>query len=208
MKMKFTFKAAAALLAAASLVSPVLANNGPDSNSIPHLDHLFVIMMENHGYQQIIGNPNEPYLNSIIQNGQVNFATNYFAVGHPSLTNYLEIVGGSNFGVRSDNSPDWSNPTCRPNIVAGTVNADGTNPPKGVTLDPSPVICPISGFGRDADTPAVDNWNEIPPAYLADIDGVKSVPPGPTVGQSIADQLTGAGLSWKAYEESTPHSMR
>ncbi len=204
MKMKFTFKAAAALLAAASLVSPVLANNGPDSNSIPHLDHLFVIMMENHGYQQIIGNPNEPYLNSIIQNGQVNFATNYFAVGHPSLTNYLEIVGGSNFGVRSDNSPDWSNPTCRPNIVAGTVNADGTNPPKGVTLDPSPVICPISGFGRDADTPAVDNWNEIPPAYLADIDGVKSVPPGPTVGQSIADQLTGAGLSWKAYEESLP----
>jgi len=66
------------------------------------------------------------------------------------------------------------------------------------------VICPISGFGTDADTPAVDNWNEIPPAFLADIDGVKSVPPGPTVGKTIADQLTDAGLSWKAYEESLP----
>lgn len=202
--MKLNFKAAAAVLVAASLVSPVFANNGGDSDSIPRLDHLFVIMMENHGYQQIIGNPNEPYMNSIIQSGEVNLATNYFAVGHPSLTNYLEIVGGSNFGVRSDNSPDWGNPTCQPNIVAGTVNADGSNPPPGVTLDPSSVICPIYGFGKDADTPAVDNWNEIPPAYLADIDGIKSVPPGPTVGKSIADQLTAVGLSWKAYEESLP----
>jgi len=204
MKMKWNLKSAAALLAAASLVSPALANNDADSNKIPHFDHVFVIMMENHGYQQIIGNPNEPYLNSIVQSGKVNLATNYFAVGHPSLTNYLEIVGGSNFGVRSDNSPDWGNPTCQPNIVAGTVNADGSNPPQGVTLDPSSVICPISGSGTDADTPAVDNWNEIPPAFLADIDGVKSVPPGPTVGKSIADQLTEVGLSWKAYEESLP----
>jgi phospholipase C len=204
MKMKWNLKSAAALLAAASLVSPAFANEHSVPKGVQHYDHIFVIMMENHGYQQIIGNPNEPYLNSIVQSGKVNLATNYFAVGHPSLTNYLEVVGGSNFGVRSDNSPDWGNPTCQPNIVAGTVNADGSNPPPGVTLDPSSVICPISGFGTDADTPAVDNWNEIPPAYLADIDGVKSVPPGPTVGKTIADQLTDAGLSWKAYEESLP----
>lgn len=204
MKMKFTLKSAAALLAAASLVSPAFANDNDGPKGIGHFDHVFVIMMENHGYQQIIGNPNEPYLNSIVQSGKVNLATNYFAVGHPSLTNYLEIVGGSNFGVRSDNSPDWGNPTCQPNIVAGTVNADGSNPPPGVTLDPSSVICPISGFGKDADTPAVDDWNEIPPAFLADIDGVKAVHPAPTVGKSIADQLTDAGLSWKAYEESLP----
>src|SRR5580704_14573171 len=76
---------------------------------IRQLDHVFVIVMENHGYQQIIDNPNEPYLNSLIASKKVNLATNYFAVGHPSLTNYLEIVGGSNFGIRSDNHPDWHN---------------------------------------------------------------------------------------------------
>ena len=81
-------------------------------------------MMENHGYQQVINNPNEPYLNSLIANHKVNLATNYFAVGHPSLTNYLEIVGGSNFGVRSDNAPDWGNASCKPNINTGIVNAD------------------------------------------------------------------------------------
>ena len=46
-------------------------------------------------------------------------ATNYFAVAHPSLTNYLEIVGGSNFGVLSDNSPDWHNGSCDTNLRTG-----------------------------------------------------------------------------------------
>jgi hypothetical protein len=196
-------KSLVAIFAAATLVSPAFANGNDGSQGMPHLDHVFVIMMENHGYQQIIGNPNEPYLNSLIANRKVNLATNYFAVGHPSLTNYLEIVGGSNFGIRSDNSPAWGS-GCSPNIVSGTVNADGSNPPQGVTLDPSSVICPISGSGKDADTPAVDTWNEIPPAFIADIDGVKAVHPGPTVGKSIADQLTQVGLSWKSYQESLP----
>jgi hypothetical protein len=74
---------------------------------MPHMDHVFVIMMENHGFYQVINNPNEPYLNSLISGKNVNLATNYFAVGHPSLTNYLEVVGGSNFGIRSDNPPAW-----------------------------------------------------------------------------------------------------
>ena len=94
--------------------------------------------------------------------------------------------------------PERGNTACQPNIVAGTVNADGSNPPQGVKLDPSGVICPISSSGKDADTPAVDDWNEIPPAFIADVDGVKSFPPAPTVGRSIADQLAEAGLSWRS----------
>jgi hypothetical protein len=172
-------------------------------SGIPHLDHAFVIMMENHGYQQVIGNPNEPYLNSIIANGQVNLATNYFAVGHPSLTNYLEIVGGSNFGVRSDNSPAWGSKSCTPNIASGLVNADTSPAPIPVETGS---VCPISGIGTDAATPAVDTWNEIdgPFVALADIDGVKSVPAAPTVGKTIADQLASIGRSWKSYQESLP----
>jgi hypothetical protein len=197
-------KTAVLCLLAVTAAGTAQAQEREKPKGIPHQDHVFVIMMENHGYQQIIGNPNEPYLNSLVQNGKVNLATNYFAIGHPSLTNYLEIVGGSNFSIRSDNSPDWGNMACQPNIISGTVNADGSTPPQGVTLDPSPVICPISGSGTDADTPAVDTWNEIPPPFIADIDGVKSVPRAHTVGKSIADQLAEAGLSWKAYEESLP----
>jgi hypothetical protein len=200
-------RAAILCLFVAAMVTTVRAQDRDVAKSIPHLDHVFVIMMENHGYQQVIGNPNEPYLNSLIASGKVNLATNYFAIGHPSLTNYLEIVGGSNFGVRSDNAPNWGSTSCSPNIVSGIVNADSAGtPPSGVQIETS-TVCPIAGTGKDADTPAVDNWNEITPGvfnYLADIDGVKSVPAASTVGHSIADQLVAAGLSWKSYQEDLP----
>jgi hypothetical protein len=203
------FKKAAALgLSFAMLAAPMFANEGNVPKGIPHLDHVFVIMMENHGNQQILNNPSEPYLNSLIAGGKVNLANNYFAVGHPSLTNYLEIVGGSNFGIRSDNSPAWHDKTCTPNLQSGLVNADnGAN----LATPPVPIestnICPIYGQGMDAATPAVDNWNEVTLpefAFLADIDGFKSVPAAPTVGKTIADQLDRAGMSWKSYQESLP----
>jgi len=206
MKMKWNRKSAAALLAAASLVSPAFAHDDAPKG-IPHFDHIFVIMMENHGFQQIFRNPNEPYLNKLIKEGKVNLAMNYFAVGHPSLTNYLEIVGGSNFGVRSDNAPDWGNANCTPNLQSGLINADATlPPPPGVNIETSHV-CPIAGSGKDAATPAVDTWNEVNPPvfnFLADINGTKFVSAAPTVGRTIGDQLVDAGLSWKTYQESLP----
>ncbi len=203
------FKKAAALgLAFSMLAAPMFANEGDAPKGIPHLDHVFVIMMENHSYDQVIDNPNEPYLNSLIANKKVNLATNYFAVGHPSLTNYLEIVGGSNFGVRSDNAPNWHSTTCTPNLASGLVNADDDAAP---LPPPVPIettsICPISGSGMDAETPAVDNWNEITVGtfpFLADLDGIKSVPAAPTKGKTIGDQLVRKGLSWKSYQEDLP----
>ena len=105
-------KVVSSFLLAAGLAGTLCAQEKDVPSGVPHLDRVFVIMMENHGYQQIIGNPNEPYLNGLINSGKVNLAKNYFAIGHPSLTNYLEIVGGSNFGIRSDNAPDWGNASC------------------------------------------------------------------------------------------------
>ncbi|HXA47771.1 MAG TPA: alkaline phosphatase family protein [Burkholderiaceae bacterium] len=164
----------------------------------PHLDHVWVVMMENHGYGQIVGNPNAPYINQLLNSSNV--ANNYFAVGHPSLTNYLEVVGGSNFGVQSDNNTDWHNATCQSNIVAGT-NANESS---------SARICPISGTGMDAATPAIDYTNEVtgtpgnPATGAWNIDGTASFGSANTVGQSIADQLATAGLSWRSYQENLP----
>jgi hypothetical protein len=192
-------------LIAGGLATAAFAQEGRQPKGIPQLDHVFLIMMENHGYQQVINNPNEPYLNGLIASGKVNLATNYFAVGHPSLTNYLEVVGGSNFGIRSDNAPNWGSTSCDPNIESGVVNADdgGGNAPVAVETG---TVCPISGTGMDAATPAVDTWNEVagPFVALADIDGVKSVPAAKTIGETIADQLAEAGMGWKTYQESLP----
>ena len=65
MRMKWNLKSAAALLAASPLVSPAFANEGAVPKGVPRLDHVFVIMMENHGYKQIIGNPNAPFANQL-----------------------------------------------------------------------------------------------------------------------------------------------
>jgi phosphatidylinositol-3-phosphatase len=195
---------------AVSFAATAMASEGSMPNGIPHLDHVFVIMMENHGFQQVVGNPTMPFINGLISSKQVNLATNYFAVGHPSLTNYLEVAGGSNFGVRSDNPPDWHNTSCRPNIATGIPNADNDNapnpPPYPIESD---AVCPIGGQGMDALTEAVDNWNETEPGFinfLPNIDGVKSLPAAHTVGKTIGDQLAQAGLSWKSYQENLPSS--
>ena len=179
----------------AALAGGAVAQEGPVPKGIPHLDHVFVIMMENHGYGEILHNPNARFLNNYAK--KANFATNYFAVAHPSLTNYLEIVGGSNFGVLSDNAPDWHDATCSTNLSTGVANTD--NPP-------SPAICPISGTGSDAATPALDCTNEVtgPPCEI-NINGTMTYSAATgTAGMTIADQLVAANKSWKTYQENLP----
>jgi phosphatidylinositol-3-phosphatase len=59
---------------------------------------VLVVMEENHGQSETLSSM--PYLTSMAdQYGQ---ATNYFAITHPSLPNYLAIFGGDTFGVSSD----------------------------------------------------------------------------------------------------------
>jgi hypothetical protein len=184
-------------LLAVSVAATAWAQEGAVPKGVPRLDHVFVIMMENHGYNQIIGNPDTPFANSYA--ASANSATNYFAVAHPSLTNYLEFVGGSNFGVHSDNNPDWHNATCTNNLQSATANTDSPA---------SPDICPIYGTRTDAETPAVDCSNEVQCAPGSNagennIDGVKSIAASShIVGKTIADQLVAAGLTWKSYQES------
>jgi hypothetical protein len=113
MRNKVLASSVVALVAAGAAV----AAEGPVPQGIPRLEHVFVIMMENHAYGQIAGNPQAPYMNSLM--AKDNLATNYFAIAHPSNTNYLEVVGGSNFNKLSDQYPDWHNANCVPNLVPG-----------------------------------------------------------------------------------------
>jgi phosphatidylinositol-3-phosphatase len=179
----------------AALTGIVSAQEGAVPKGIPHLDHVFVIMMENHGYREILNNPNAPFINKYAKTA--NLAANYFAVAHPSLTNYLETVGGSNFGVQSDNSPDWHNASCATNLSTAIANTDNPS---------SPAICPISGSGSDAATPVLDCTNEVtgPPCEI-NVDGKTSFAANPnTLAITIADQLVAAGKTWKTYQEDLP----
>ena len=54
----------AVIAAAVSVATPSNAREGGVPHGIPHLDHVFVILMENHGYSQILGNPSAPFMNA------------------------------------------------------------------------------------------------------------------------------------------------
>ena len=119
-------------LSAAALSAPAFGDEDRDQrrDAIPELRHVFLIMMENHSASEILGNTADaPFINKLAQSANV--AANYFAVGHPSLPNYLHVVGGSNFGVAGDPTPKWHNDPGSPGTVV-----------------------PLAGSGVDLPTPA------------------------------------------------------
>jgi phosphatidylinositol-3-phosphatase len=96
--------ALAALLAAALLVlaacsdgagSPpvVAAKRSPGSRVV-------VIVMENKERTQVLGSPQAPYLTRLAR--RYASPSQFYGIRHPSLPNYLALIGGSTFGVQSD----------------------------------------------------------------------------------------------------------
>jgi hypothetical protein len=65
------------------------------------LKHLFIIVMENHGTDEILGNTADaPFINALA--ARYARATNYYGVTHPSLPNYLALFSGDFQGVWDD----------------------------------------------------------------------------------------------------------
>jgi hypothetical protein len=67
------------------------------ASTVRPLDHVFMVYMENKGFSDIVGSPNAPYLNGLIDG--YGLASNYYALTHPSDPNYYPILGGSDFGI-------------------------------------------------------------------------------------------------------------
>lgn len=75
-------------VAAATLKAP--------ASQVPAFDHVFVVMMENTNYEQVIGDTTDaPFINNLASQGTL--LDNYSGVYHPSDENYLAIAGGDTF---------------------------------------------------------------------------------------------------------------
>ncbi|WP_436405570.1 alkaline phosphatase family protein [Mycobacterium gordonae] len=74
----------------------------PTSN-VGQLEHVFLIMMENHGFTDIVGSVNAPYINSLL--ATYGSGDNVYANSHPSAPNYFRILGGSDFGLTYNPNP-------------------------------------------------------------------------------------------------------
>lgn len=67
------------------------------------IKHLIIIVLENEGYADVMGSSSAPYINSISKSYAS--ATQYYAIAHPSLPNYISMIAGSSFGINDDGYP-------------------------------------------------------------------------------------------------------
>jgi phospholipase C len=66
---------------------------------------VFTIVMENHSRDEIIGNPQAPFINQLArQNAEAVGYHDSFV--HPSEANYIWMAAGENFGILDDDDPD------------------------------------------------------------------------------------------------------
>ena len=79
----------------------VTGQMGP--RALPAPAHVVIVVEENHGYSQIIGSSQAPYINTLASEGAL--FTYSYAVTHPSQPNYLELFSGANQGVIDDSCP-------------------------------------------------------------------------------------------------------
>jgi hypothetical protein len=98
--------------------------------------------MENHDYAQVWNTTSSPYITQL--GNTYARAINYHATGHPSLPNYLDLFGGSHYGITDDCSPS---PSCH--IKAANL-ADRLQA-KGLTwkgyMESMPSPCYLTGSG-------------------------------------------------------------
>ena len=76
----------------------VLAPSASGARPEPAADsRVFLIVLENHELDEVFGSAEAPFLNELTQHAA--WASRYYAVAHPSLPNYLALLGGSTFGI-------------------------------------------------------------------------------------------------------------
>jgi phospholipase C len=67
---------------------------------VPDFKHIIVFFFENHEFGSVIGNREMPNYNQYADANTI--LSQYYAIRHPSLPNYLAVFGGDTFGITSD----------------------------------------------------------------------------------------------------------
>lgn len=125
-------------------------------NAIPAADHVFLVVLENHSFSQVIGSPSMPYLNGLA--AQNSLATNYFADIHPSIGNYFMLTTGQI--INSDDA--FPGPVSADNLARAFAGA-------GKTWKAYMQSIPSQGYIGGDVLPYVKHHN--PFAYFTDVAG-------------------------------------
>jgi phosphatidylinositol-3-phosphatase len=125
-------------------------------NALPAADHVFIVVLENHSFSQVIGNSSMPYLNGLA--AQNSLAANYFANIHPSIGNYFMLTTGQ----IENPSDSFTGVVTDDNVVRAFAGA-------GKTWKAYMESIPSQGFLGGDVLPYVRHHN--PFAYFSDVEG-------------------------------------
>ena len=107
------------LLPVASLLPLRVSAQAP----LPRPDHVVLVIEENHSFEQIVGNKKDaPYLNELL--GQGASLNSFFALRHPSQSNYIQLFSGDRQGVKGDECLD-NQPPFTAHSLGGELIANG-----------------------------------------------------------------------------------
>jgi phosphatidylinositol-3-phosphatase len=76
---------------------PTLTPTATPRPLVPNFQHIVIIMFENKEFGSAIGNPQMPTFNRLAS--EYTLLTQYYAIRHPSLPNYIALMGGDTFGI-------------------------------------------------------------------------------------------------------------
>ncbi len=113
------------------------------------IKNVFVIVMENHDWSSIKGNPSAPYINGtlLVQGAHAEGYTSPRSL-HPSEPNYVWLEAGDNLAILDDDGPAANHRTTRAHLTAqlDTALVPWKSYQEGIAGD----VCPIDDVGRYA----------------------------------------------------------
>lgn len=82
---------------------------------VPNFDHIVIIMFENKEFGSVIGNPKMPAFNNLAHD--YTLLTQYYALTHPSLPNYIGLMGGDTFDIKTNCNDCFRNERSLPDLI-------------------------------------------------------------------------------------------
>jgi phosphatidylinositol-3-phosphatase len=79
---------------------PSQTSTAAPESLFPDFEYIVIIMFENKEFGSVIGNPQMPTYNRLAR--EYTLLTQYYAIQHPSLPNYIALIGGDTFGIDSN----------------------------------------------------------------------------------------------------------
>ena len=129
-------------------VSPITEINPitTEATNEANIKTVFIIVMENHNWSDILNNPSAPYINGTLL-PQASYAQQYYNPSrvHPSEPNYLWLEAGTSFGITRDGTPQRDHQSTTDHLVTYLDSAGITW--KAYQEGISGTVCPLERSG-------------------------------------------------------------